>query len=285
MVRDAVVNLARQRAAEALRAKGINNDVIDRLPSIEDGFVTWISRSELPMDAIDEMLRARGGFVEADDLSNVVQRTTGHAPPSWVLDLLMTSMDADGDGLLSNTEVWTWANDRGLEVPPHLLEVAQPEATPEPLPEPTPLPQPEPVIIPLSEVEPAPAPVVEETVVAKPVKTQPVPRPVTPVATTQGSLEGLLDAFGQNLRGDEIRAIVDANAQTFHISGTVKEQKATLLGEAGWRDGHTLTVTTLLGDVDLQIPSSISSELRFVDHEVRLHGWNRGLSRAVFRLQ
>ncbi|GIS27291.1 MAG: hypothetical protein CM15mP128_0500 [Methanobacteriota archaeon] len=27
-------------------------------------------------------------------------------------DLLMTSMDADGDGLLSNTEVWTWANDR-----------------------------------------------------------------------------------------------------------------------------------------------------------------------------
>jgi hypothetical protein len=130
------------------------------------------------------MLRARGGFVEADDLSNVVQRTTGHAPPSWVLDLLMTSMDADGDGLLSNTEVWTWANDRGLEVPPHLLEVDQPEATPEPVPEPTPLPQPEPVIIPLSEVEPAPAPVVEETVVAKPVNTQPVPRPVTPLART-----------------------------------------------------------------------------------------------------
>ncbi len=50
-------------------------------------------------------------------------------------------------------------------------------------------------------------------------------------------------------------------------------------------NGHTLTVTTLLGDVDLQIPSSVSSELRFVDHEVRLHGWNRGLSRAVFRLE
>ena len=31
--------LARQRAAEALRAKGVTNDVIDRLPSIEDGFV------------------------------------------------------------------------------------------------------------------------------------------------------------------------------------------------------------------------------------------------------
>ena len=38
MVRAAVVNLARQRAAEALRAKGVNNDVIDRLPSIEDGY-------------------------------------------------------------------------------------------------------------------------------------------------------------------------------------------------------------------------------------------------------
>lgn len=280
MVRAAVVNLARQRAAEALRAKGVNNDVIDRLPSIEDGFVTWISRSELPMEAIDDMLRARGGFVEVDDLSNVVQRTTGHAPPEWVLELLMTSMDADGDGLLSNTEVWTWANDRGLDVPPHLLEVEQPEPTPEV----TPVAQPEPVMIPVSEVEPAPAPVVEETVRPEPVQTQPVPRPVTPVATTQGSLEGLLDAFRQNLRGDEIQAIVDANVQTFHIAGTVKEHKATLLGEAGWRDGQTLTVSTLLGDVDLQVPSSATSDLRFVDHHATLHGWNRGLSRAVFRL-
>ncbi len=280
MVRAAVVNLARQRAAEALRAKGVNNDVIDRLPSIEDGFVTWISRSELPMEAIDDMLRARGGFVEVDDLSNVVQRTTGHAPPEWVLELLMTSMDADGDGLLSNTEVWTWANYRGLDVPPHLLEVEQPEPTPEV----TPVAQPEPVMSPVSEVEPAPAPVVEETVRPEPVQTQPVPRPVTPVATTQGSLEGLLDAFGQNLRGDEIQAIVDANVQTFHIAGTVKEHKATLLGEAGWRDGQTLTVSTLLGDVDLQVPSSATSDLRFVDHHATLHGWNRGLSRAVFRL-
>ena len=80
MVRNAVVNLARQRAAEALRAKGVNNDIIDRLPSIEDGFVNWISRSDMPMEAIDEMLRARGGFVEPGDLSNIVERTTGHAP-------------------------------------------------------------------------------------------------------------------------------------------------------------------------------------------------------------
>ena len=284
MVRTAVVNLARQRATEALRAKGVNNDVIDRLPSIEDGFVTWISRSEMPMETIDEMLRARGGFVEIDDLSNVVQRTTGHAPPSWVLELLMTSMDADGDGLLSNTEVWTWANDRGLDVPPHLLEVEQPETEPEPMPELTPLPHPEPVVISPVEVEPEQKPVVEEPVRPKQVDTQPVPRPITPVAATQGSLEGLLDAFGQNLRGDEIQAIVDANAQAFHISGTVKEHKATLLGEAGWRDGHTLTVSTLLGEVDLQVPSSASSDLRFVDHHATLHGWNRGLSRAVFRI-
>jgi hypothetical protein len=284
MVRTAVVNLARQRAAEALRAKGVNNDVIDRLPSIEDGFVTWISRSELPMEAIDDLLRARGGFVEIDDLSNVVERTTGHAPPSWVLELLMTSMDADGDGLLSNTEVWTWANDRGLDVPPHLLEMDQPETEPEPVPEITPLPDPEPVVIAPTEIEPTPMPVVEETVRSKRVDTQPVPRPITPVATTQGSLEGLLDAFGQNLRGDEIQAIVDANTQSFHIAGTVKEHKATLLGEAGWRDGRTLTVSTPLGDVDVQVPSSASSDLRFVEHHAKLHGWNRGLSRAVFRL-
>lgn len=176
MVRNAVVNLARQRAAEALRAKGVNNDIIDRLPSIEDGFVNWISRSDMPMEAIDEMLRARGGFVEPGDLSNIVERTTGHAPPAWVLDLLMTSMDADGDGLLSNTEVWTWANDRGLDVPPHLLATEEPEPAAEPEPESVEEQQPaarehqapEPV-------QPTPEP---EQVRVEPAQTQPMPRPV-----------------------------------------------------------------------------------------------------------
>ncbi|DAC35783.1 MAG TPA: hypothetical protein HA286_04805 [Candidatus Poseidoniaceae archaeon] len=275
MVRKAVVNLARQRAAEALQKKGVSSEVIDRLPSIEDGFVTWISRSEMPMEAIDEMLRAQGGFVEISDLSNVVERTTGHAPPSWVLELLMTSMDADGDGLLSNTEVWTWASDRGLDVPPHLLAVDEPEPeTPEEPPveieePPAPEPEPEPVV---------------ETPRLEPVRTQPVPRPVTAVAATQASLEGLLDAFGQNLRGDEIQAIVDANTDVFHISGLVKGDKATLLGEAGWRNGRTLTVSTPLGDVDLQLPSEAGSIPKHVDHDAQLRGWNRGLSRAVFRL-
>ena len=67
-----------------------------------------------------------------------------------------------------------------------------------------------------------------------------MPRPVAAAATAQSSLEGLLDAFSQNLRGDEIHAILTANPHTFHISGTVKGDKATLLGEIGWRDGRTL---------------------------------------------
>lgn len=281
MVRNAVVNLARQRAAEALRAKGVNNDIIDRLPSIEDGFVNWISRSDMPMEAIDEMLRARGGFVEPSDLSNIVERTTGHAPPAWVLDLLMTSMDADGDGLLSNTEVWTWANDRGLDVPPHLLVTEEHEPAEEPEPEHVEEPQPEVTAQEPAPVQPTPEP---EQVQVEPVQTQPMPRPVAAAAATQSSLEGLLDAFSQNLRGDEIQAILTANPHTFHISGTVKGDKATLLGEVGWRDGRTLTVSTPLGDVDVQLPSAMPTNLRHVDHHVLLHDWNRGLARPVFRL-
>ena len=200
-----MVNLARQRAAEALRAKGVNNDIIDRLPSIEDGFVNWISRSDMPMEAIDEMLRARGGFVEPGDLSNIVERTTA-TPPAWVLDLLMTSMDADGDGLLSNTEVWTWANDRGLDVPPHLLATEEPEPTPEPEPEPEPA-QPTPEIRRHQEPEPAQPTPEPEQVRVEPAQTQPMPRPVAAAATAQSSLEVLLDAFSKNLRGDEIHAI------------------------------------------------------------------------------
>ena len=281
MVRNAVVNLARQRAAEALRAKGVNNDIIDRLPSIEDGFVNWISRSDMPLEAIDEMLRARGGFVEPGDLSNIVERTTGHAPPEWVLDLLMTSMDADGDGLLSNTEVWTWANDRGLDVPTHLLVTEEPEPAEEPEPEHVEEPQPEVTAQEPAPVQPTPEP---EQVQVEPVQTQPMPRPVAAAAAAQSSLEGLLDAFSQNLRGDEIQAILTANPHTFHISGTVKGDKATLLGEVGWRDGRTLTVSTPLGDVDVQLPSAMPTDLRHVDHHVLLHDWNRGLARPVFRL-
>jgi hypothetical protein len=281
MVRNAVVNLARQRAAEALRAKGVNNDIIDRLPSIEDGFVNWISRSDMPMEAIDEMLRARGGFVEPGDLSNIVERTTGHAPPTWVLDLLMTSMDADGDGMLSNTEVWTWANDRGLDVPPHLLVTEEPEPAEESEPEPVEEPQPEVTAQEPAPVQPTPEP---EQVQVDPVQTQPMPRPVAAAAAAQSSLEGLLDTFSQNLRGDEIQAILTANPHTFHISGTVKGDKATLLGEVGWRDGRTLTVSTPLGDVDVQLPSAMPTNLRHVDHHLLLHDWNRGLARPVFRL-
>lgn len=279
MVRNAVVNLARQRAAEALRAKGVTNDVIDRLPSIEDGFVNWISRSEMPMDAIDDMLRSRGGFVEPSDLSNIVEKTTGHAPPAWVLDLLMTSMDADGDGLLSNTEVWTWAHDRGLEVPAHLMATEEPEPTPEP----EHVPEAQPEAAPTPDVQEAPEPR-PEPVRAEPARTQPMERPRAAEAASQSSLEGLLDAFSQNLRGDEIQAILDANTHAFHISGTVKGNKATLLGEAGWRDGRTLTVATMLGEVDVQLHSAALTDLRVLDHHVMLHDWNRGLARPVFRL-
>jgi len=77
---------------------------------------------------------------------------------------------------------------------------------------------------------------------------------------------------------------VDANTDTFHVSGTVNGNKATLLGEAGWRNGRTLTVTTDLGEIDVQIPGELTTDLKHVDHQVNLHGWNRGLSRAVFRL-
>ena len=80
------------------------------------------------------------------------------------------------------------------------------------------------------------------------------------------------------------QAILNANTHPFHISGNVKGNKATLLGELGWRDGRTLTVTTPLGDVDLQLPSAMPTDLRHVDHHVLLHDWNRGLARPVFRL-
>ena len=151
----------------------------------------------------------------------------------------------------------------------------------EPEPEPVEEPQPEVTAQEPAPVQPTPEP---EQVQVEPAQTQPMPRPVAAAAAAQSSLEGLLDAFSQNLRGDEIQAILAANPHTFHISGTVKGDKATLLGEIGWRDGRTLTVSTPLGDVDVQLPSAMPTDLRHVDHHVLLHDWNRGLARPVFRL-
>ena len=43
-------------------------------------------------------------------------------------------------------------------------------------------------------------------------------------------------------------------------------------------------MSTPLGDVDVQLPSAMPTDLRHVDHHVLLHDWNRGLARPVFRL-
>ena len=146
----------------------------------------------------------------------------------------MTSMDADGDGLLSNTEVWTWANDRGLDVPPHLLVTEEPEPAPEPEPEPVEEPQ----------------PAAREHQAPEPVQPTPEPEQVGSNPHKRSRCHGrgrrrrgsflLGRAAGRllaKLARDEIQAILTANPHTFHISGTVKGDKATLLGEIGWRDG------------------------------------------------
>ncbi len=59
-----LVEVARKEARRRLEARGVDTAVIDRLPSIEDGFVVWLSRSGMAMEAIDDMMQSRGGFVD-----------------------------------------------------------------------------------------------------------------------------------------------------------------------------------------------------------------------------
>lgn len=274
-----LVEVARKEARRRLEARGLDSGLIDRLPSIEDGFVNWLSRSGMPMEAIDDMLDQRGGFVDRSDLSTVVERTTGHAPPDWVLDLLMTSMDASGDGLVSNHELWRWAAARGLDVPEALLEdqaVKQEEEAPPEEQEEEPEPTPEPVALEIEE-EVTPEPVPEP-------QRQPVPPPEVHGEVVDG-LPGIFSAMGQNSRGVEISAIVAANPQQFHIQGTVLGQRATLLGEPGWREGVTLGVATTMGEVDLQFSTEETHAKHTVDRTATLVGWNRGLARPVFRAE
>jgi len=282
-----LVEVARKEARRRLEARGVDAGVIDRLPSIEDGFVVWLSRSGMPMEAIDDLMQARGGYVDRGQLENVVRETTGHEPPAWVLDLLMTSMDASGDGRVSSGEMWRWAAARGLDVPESLLadpvepEPADDSATKAEVEGSTPhetehveatYPEPEAQ----NEVaidEPAP----------EPAATQPVP-PSPVEGATVDDLASVFHVLGQNRRGVEIEAAVAANRQRFLISGVVTDERRTLLGEPGWRRGRTVGVNTEAGMVDLQFPEEAASPSSSVTVEASLAGWNRGLARPVFRI-
>jgi hypothetical protein len=282
-----LVEVARKEARRRLEARGVDAGVIDRLPSIEDGFVVWLSRSGMPMEAIDDLMEARGGYVDRGQLENVVRETTGHEPPAWVLDLLMTSMDASGDGRVSSGEMWRWAAARGLDVPESLLadpvepEPADDSATEAEVEGSTPH-EAEHV-----EATPPDMKVEHEATVdepaLEPVAAQPVPP--SPVAvTTVEDLASVFSALGQNKRGVEIEAAVAANRQRFLISGVVTDERVTLLGEPGWRRGRTVGVNTEAGMVDLQLPEEAEDPSRSVTVEASLAGWNRGLARPVFRI-
>lgn len=282
-----LVEVARKEARRRLEARGVDTGVIDRLPSIEDGFVVWLSRSGMPMEAIDDLMQARGGYVDRGQLENVVRETTGHEPPAWVLDLLMTSMDASGDGRVSSGEMWRWAAARGLDVPESLLadpvesEPADDSATEAEVEGSTPhetehveatYPEPKGQNEAASD-EPAP----------EPAAMQPVPPSPVEVATVD-DLASVFLVLGQNKRGVEIEAAVAANRQRFLISGVVRDERTTLLGEPGWRKGRTVGVHTEAGMVDLQFPEEVTAPASSVTVEASLAGWHRGLARPVFRI-
>jgi len=282
-----LVEVARKEARRRLEARGVDAGVIDRLPSIEDGFVVWLSRSGMPMEAIDDLMEARGGYVDRGQLENVVRETTGHEPPAWVLDLLMTSMDASGDGRVSSGEMWRWAAARGLDVPESLLadpvepEPAHDSATEAEVEGSTPH-ETEHVEATPPDMEVEHEATVDEPAL-EPAAAQPVPP--SPVAvTTVEDLASVFSALGQNKRGVEIEAAVAANRQRFLISGVVTDERTTLLGEPGWRRGRTVGVNTEAGMVDLQLPEEAEVPSRSVAVEASLAGWNRGLARPVFRI-
>jgi hypothetical protein len=282
-----LVEVARKEARRRLEARGVDAGVIDRLPSIEDGFVVWLSRSGMPMEAVDDLMQARGGYVDRVQLENVVRETTGHEPPAWVLDLLMTSMDASGDGRVSSGEMWRWAAARGLDVPESLLaDPVEPDAmdgastdaaVEDSIPH-----ESEDVEATHPEME-----VQNEATVDQPAPEPAAAQPVPPSPVAVASVDDLASVFhalGQNKRGVEIEAAVAANRQRFLISGVVTDERTTLLGEPGWRRGRTVGVNTEAGMVDLQLPEEAEVPSRSVTVEASLAGWNRGLARPVFRI-
>lgn len=262
----------RTAVTQARSAYEARRDKDPRLAMIADKFGEWLNESNYNSAELTAMADAnQDGIISNDEILNLIRTMSNAEPPSWVVDLVVQHIDADGNGSITLPEWWAFLESIGFEGASPVLDPIVPEPTAAPTPAPTPepiaAPTPEPIIAPtpapeqdalagIASTTAAPAAVAvaaTAAAVAPQAVAKPTPEPVaqpTPVVEAVPaapasnvdpmSHEGIIEALSGARLLSEFNSIV---AQSTSQTCTVKVQSTerSLMASGEYRGGQTIT--------------------------------------------
>ena len=259
-----MTDTTRAAVTQARTAYETRRDKDPRLAMIADKFGEWLNESNYNSAELTAMADAnQDGIISNDEILNLIRTMSNAEPPSWVVDLVVKHIDADGNGSITLPEWWAFLESIGFEGASPVLDPPVPEPTASPTPAPTPEPIAAPTPAPeqdalagIAATTAAPAAVAvaaTAAAVAPQAVAKPTPEPVaqpTPVveavpaapasSVDPMSHEGIIEALSGARLLSEFNSIV---AQSTSQTCTVKVQSTerSLMASGEYRGGQTIT--------------------------------------------
>ena len=259
-----MTDTTRAAVTQARTAYETRRDKDPRLAMIADKFGEWLNESNYNSAELTAMADAnQDGIISNDEILNLIRTMSNAEPPSWVVDLVVKHIDADGNGSITLPEWWAFLESIGFEGASPVLDPLVPEPTAAPTPAPTPEPIAAPTPAPeqdalagIAATTAAPAAVAvaaTAAAVAPQAVAKPTPEPVaqpTPVveavpaapasSVDPMSHEGIIEALSGARLLSEFNSIV---AQSTSQTCTVKVQSTerSLMASGEYRGGQTIT--------------------------------------------
>ena len=257
-----MTDTTRTAVSQARSAYETRRDKDPRLAMIADKFGEWLNESNYNSAELTAMADSnQDGIISNDEILNLIRTMSNAEPPSWVVDLVVQHIDADGNGSITLPEWWAFLESIGFDGAAPVLEPPALEPTPAPTPAPTPEPTPEPTPAPEKDalagiaastataatVAVAATAAVSPQEVAEPIPDQVAqPTPVAEAVSTAASSvdpmthEGIIEALSGARLLSEFNAIV---AQSTSQTCTIKVQKTerSLMASGEYRGGQTIT--------------------------------------------
>lgn len=259
-----MTDTTRAAVTQARTAYETRRDKDPRLAMIADKFGEWLNESNYNSAELTAMADAnQDGIISNDEILNLIRTMSNAEPPSWVVDLVVKHIDADGNGSITLPEWWAFLESIGFEGASPVLDPPVPEPTAAPTPAPTPEPIAAPTPAPeqdalagIAATTAAPAAVAvaaTAAAVAPQAVAKPTPEPVaqpTPVveavpaapasSVDPMSHEGIIEALSGARLLSEFNSIV---AQSTSQTCTVKVQSTerSLMASGEYRGGQTIT--------------------------------------------
>jgi len=247
-----MTDTTRAAVTQARTAYETRRDKDPRLAMIADKFGEWLNESNYNSAELTAMADAnQDGIISNDEILNLIRTMSNAEPPSWVVDLVVKHIDADGNGSITLPEWWAFLESIGFEGASPVLDPPVPEPTAAPTPAPeqdalagiaatTAAPAAVAVaataaaVAPQAVAKPTPEPVAQPTPVAEAV-------PAAPASSVDPmSHEGIIEALSGARLLSEFNSIV---AQSTSQTCTVKVQSTerSLMASGEYRGGQTIT--------------------------------------------